>query len=660
LTTLPLHVHAGLTYRADIDGMRALAVIAVVLYHGWPTWFQGGFVGVDIFFVISGYLITSIILAQLQAGTFTIGGFYLRRIRRIFPALILVLLATLAFGWAVLLHAEWRQLGTHALAGAGFVSNFVLWHEAGYFDNAGITKPLLHLWSLGVEEQYYIAWPLILRAASALRWRFAWIAAALFTASLAACLLMADTDPVAAFFSPFTRFWELSAGGIAAWLHLHHNAGAQRHASLLAWSGALLLLLSFTLITPQSPYPGWRAALPVGGALLLILAGPWTAVNRLLALRPFAATGLISYPLYLWHWPLLSFAHIVRGQKPPAQVKLTLIALACVLAVLTWRLFERPLRAHADRLRVGWTLGAGMSAVALAGLTIGSGRLAERIDSRSAAPYLAALNDSEFPGPALRPLRYDGIVFQKVSSRTSGLTVFIGDSVMQQYAPRIAHALAAEPARFNSVIFAAAGGCAPIENTVRLPQMRFPLCARSTAAAYALAASAQVDTVVVGAAWNGYFSDSQREMLFNDGKVRKAFPDPEAQELAWNALRKSLVRLRAAGKRVFVILQPPAGAAFDPQTMYRGTRLGTIEAVAKIAPFDLADYELKNAAPRARLAAIAAATGAIVIDPAQHLCSGGSCPVLDDAGAPLYTDGIHMRPAYSRRAANFLDQTLEK
>ena len=629
----------------------------MVLYHAWPNWAGAGFVGVDLFFVISGYLITAIILAQLAAGNFSIGGFYLRRVRRIFPALILVLLATLGFGWAVLLHGEFLQLGKHALAGAGFVSNLVLWQEAGYFDNAGVTKPLLHLWSLGVEEQYYIAWPLILWAMAARRWRFAWVALALFAASMAACLLLTDSDPAAAFFSPLTRFWELMAGGVAAWLAQERGAAA-RHASAVSLAGALLLLLAFTLITPQSLFPGGWALLPVGGAFLLIHAGPAGLVNRALAWRPLAAIGLVSYPLYLWHWPLLSFAHIVLGHKPPALLKLALIALACLLALLTWRLLELPLRARPARSKAAWPLGAGMAAVALAAFGVSSGVLRERIAPGSAAPYLAALNDSDFPGPALTPLRHDGVVFQAMRSGAPGLTVFLGDSVMQQYGPRIAQALAADPARFNSVIFATAGGCAPIAHTVRLPLMRFPLCRRSTAAAYALAASAPVDTVVIGAAWNGYFSSSQREMLYDDGVMRLAFPDPQAQDLAWQALDASVARLRAAGKRVFLVLQPPAGAAFDPQTMYRGTRFGAIEALPAIAPFDLAGYQVRNAAPRARLAAIARSNGAVLIDPARYLCSSAACPVLDAQGAPLYTDSVHMRPAYSRRAASFLDQTL--
>ncbi|RSZ55584.1 acyltransferase [Massilia atriviolacea] len=639
--------------------MRALAVIAVIAFHAWPTWFAGGFVGVDIFFVISGFLITSILLGQLEKGSFSIADFYVRRIRRIFPALSVVMLATLAFGWMTLLQGEFRQIGKHAVAGTVFVSNLVLWNEAGYFDNDGITKPFLHLWSLGVEEQFYILWPLILWLVFSRKLRFLWVAGVIFLISMSANLLLVSSHPVAAFFSPLTRFWELMAGGVVSYLHLHHAQRFERYGTALSLAGAVLLGLAFWLTNEQSAFPGWWALLPVGGACLLILAGKDGLLNRLLLGRRLpVAIGLISYPLYLWHWPLLSYGHIVYGQKPPMAVKLALVAAGFVLAWLTYRLVEIPLRERRDRSRVTWSLGMGMVAIAVLGLAIGTSVLRERIDTHGAQPYLAALNDSQFPGPTLAPLRYEGVVFQKAASRGPGLTVFLGDSVMQQYGPRIEHAVASDPARFSSVIFATAGGCPPIEHTVRLPQIRFPLCPRTVKAAYALANSPEVDTVVLGAAWYGYFNAGQHELLFNKDGVQKAFPAQDAQELAYQSLQASIATLRANGKRVFLVLQPPAGAAYDPQSMYTGSRFGAIAPLPEVPAFDLADFRRRNAAPLARLSAIAAGTGAIVIEPAQSMCKDNLCPVLDDSGAPVYTDSIHMRPAYSRRAASFLDPTM--
>ncbi|MDQ1817451.1 acyltransferase family protein [Massilia sp. CCM 9210] len=642
-----------------MDGMRALAVIAVIVFHAWPTWFAGGFVGVDIFFVISGFLITSILISQLDKGKFSIADFYVRRIRRIFPALTVVMLATLAFGWVILLRGEFQQIGKHAVAGTLFVSNLVLWNEAGYFDNDGITKPFLHLWSLGVEEQFYILWPLILWLVFSRKLRFLWVAGVIFVISMSANLLLVSDHPVAAFFSPLTRFWELMAGGVVAYLHLHHPQRFERHGTALSLGGALLLGLAFWLTNAQSVFPGWWAMLPVGGACMLILAGKNALLNRLvLGRRLPVAIGLISYPLYLWHWPLLSYGHIIYGQKPPLDVKLVLVGAGFVLAYLTWRLVEIPLRERRERSRVTWSLGLGMVAIAVLGLTIGTSLLRERIDTHGAEPYLAALNDSQFPGPTLAPMRYDGVVFQKAASRGPGLTVFLGDSVVQQYSPRIEHVVAGDPARFSSVIFATAGGCPPIEHTVRLPQFRFPLCPKTVKAAYALANSPEVDTVVLGAAWYGYFNIGQHELLYEKGAIKKTFPAADAQELAYASLRASIANLRKNGKRVFLVLQPPSGSAFDPQSMYTGSRFGAIAPVPKVPAFDLADYRQRNAAPLARLTAIAADTGAIVIEPARFMCKGNVCPVLDETGSPLYTDTIHMRPAYSRRAASFLDPAI--
>jgi peptidoglycan/LPS O-acetylase OafA/YrhL len=216
-------------YRADIDGLRAVAVLVVVFFHMFPKWLKGGFVGVDIFFVISGFLISSIILSNLENGTFSFRAFYARRIKRIFPALIIILMTSFALGWlCVLLAAEFKQLGEHMAAGAGFVSNLVLWKEAGYFDNAAEAKPLLHLWSLGVEEQFYIVWPLLLWLIHRLKLNFLYVTLAILIFSFAINVGIATHDTVSAFYSPLSRFWELFLGGSLAYVTLHKPKWALR------------------------------------------------------------------------------------------------------------------------------------------------------------------------------------------------------------------------------------------------------------------------------------------------------------------------------------------------------------------------------------------------------------------------------------------------
>jgi peptidoglycan/LPS O-acetylase OafA/YrhL len=660
LTAVPANRHAA-GYRPDIDGLRAVAVLAVVLYHGWPNFFPGGFIGVDIFFVISGYLITSILVSELEHGRFHILGFYSRRIRRIFPALLLVLAATLAFGWVVLLPAEFRQIGKHVAGGGAFVSNLVLWNEAGYFDNLASTKPLLHLWSLGIEEQFYVLWPLLLWLVYRRRINFFVLIGLVFLLSMAANLTLVRSDVTAAFYSPASRFWELMAGGIGAQLSLHHRAWPAPGRQLASAAGALLLAAGFVLIRPQDAFPGWWALLPVAGAFLLIMAGPHALLNRrVLAARPTVFVGLVSYPLYLWHWPLLSFGYIVNGDKPALLARVALIGAAFVLAVLTYRLVELPLRRLRGHRRLARRLAGGMGAAVLAGVLVTAGTIRERIDPHGAEVYLNALNDSDFPGPSFTPLRYQNMLFQKVGSRAPGLTVFLGDSVVQQYGPYVEQAIASAPDKFNSVVFATAGNCPPIRHAKPLPQVRYPLCPPTVDAGYAFAGRPEVDTVVIGAAWYGYFLGSGRDLLYDDGQVQLQFPDPRARESAWRSLQGDVAALKRKGKRVFLLLQPPMGPAFDPRNMITGSRLASIRPLPKIEPVRLDRFLADNAAPHDRLVRIAQETGAELIDPTRFLCTDNLCPVLGPDGAPVYTDSMHMRPGFSRAAAGYLGRTLAR
>jgi peptidoglycan/LPS O-acetylase OafA/YrhL len=356
-------------YRPDIDGLRAFAVLAVIAYHAFPNTLKGGFIGVDVFFVISGYLIGGIILKGLKEGTFTFRNFYARRIRRIFPALIVVLAATLVFGWFALVPDEYEALGKHVFGGASFISNFLLWRESGYFDVEAKAKPLLHLWSLGIEEQFYIFFPPLLYCCAKKHLRAAPVIIALCFLSFLDNVYLYRTDAVADFYSPFARVWEPLAGaalraleqrpeGLSAFLRLDAlRAGTLFErmppndgrilGQVCAALGAFFLALGLLFAGDTSLWPGPRALLPVTGAALLIAAGPRAPVNRLFLSNRFAVgIGLVSYPLYLWHWPLLSCAHIINGGLP-ADTRLLRVGLVCasfVLATATHVLVERPIR----------------------------------------------------------------------------------------------------------------------------------------------------------------------------------------------------------------------------------------------------------------------------------------------------------------------------
>ena len=356
-------------YRPDIDGLRAVAVLAVVAFHAFPNWVRGGFIGVDVFFVISGYLISTIIFENLDKGTFSFTEFYARRIRRIFPALLLVLIACFAFGWFALLADEYKQLGKHIAAGAGFISNFALWNEAGYFDNSAETKPLLHLWSLGIEEQFYIVWPLLLWFAWKRKFNLLTITIVVAIASFVLNIKGIKHDMVATFYSPQTRFWELLSGSLLAWVTLYkkdtfsninfkldywlsrisytekQEADGKRLSNILSFIGLLLLVYGFWRINKELSFPGKWALVPVLGAVLIITAGSKAWVNRTILSNKIAVWfGLISFPLYLWHWPILSFARIVEGEIPSRNIRIVAVVLSILLAWLTYKLIERPLR----------------------------------------------------------------------------------------------------------------------------------------------------------------------------------------------------------------------------------------------------------------------------------------------------------------------------
>jgi peptidoglycan/LPS O-acetylase OafA/YrhL len=371
-------------YRADIDGLRAIAVLFVVGFHAFPDWLRGGFVGVDIFFVISGYLISSIIISNLSKNSFSFSEFYIRRINRIFPALIIILIVFYALCWFALIANEYKQLGKHIAGAAGFVSNFVLWNENGYFNNAADTKPLLHLWTLGIEEQFYLIWPLFLWFAWKLRFNLLAIVIIVAGISFYLNIRNVHSDTVATFYSPQTRFWELMIGSILAYftsrnLRPSHLAtqifssksekyGAKNTAQTIdtlvgnmqAFLGGFLIVIALLLVTEEKAYPGWWALLPTVGTCFIIAAGQHAWLNRkLLSPRIVVWFGLISYPLYLWHWPLLSLARILDSGTPSVGIRIAIVGVSTMLAWLTYMLIEKPIRYGTYR---------SFSAVALVGL----------------------------------------------------------------------------------------------------------------------------------------------------------------------------------------------------------------------------------------------------------------------------------------------------
>lgn len=368
-------------YRREIDGLRAVAVLPVVLFHAGMPGLGGGFIGVDVFFVISGYLITGLIAEDMAAGRFSIRRFYERRARRIIPALAVVLLATLAAGWALMLPTAFRQLGESASATALFLANVHFWQGVGYFDAEAAYRPLLHMWSLAVEEQFYLLFPLLF----GLGWRRlgqGGLMAALLVAAGASLWLAgwgAVNEPLANYYFPFSRFWELLAGSLVA---LGERRWGRRGNGALAGLGLGLVLLSYTLFDERTAYPALPTLVPVLGTVLVLgfgRAGTWVA--RGLSLRPAVAVGLISYSLYLWHQPVLVFGRIGAGGELTLPATLALVALMAGLSAASWRFVEQPVR-HASRPVL-------LRALAVSALVAGLGVLASQF-SEASLRYLRA------------------------------------------------------------------------------------------------------------------------------------------------------------------------------------------------------------------------------------------------------------------------------
>ncbi|ECH0840765.1 acyltransferase [Salmonella enterica subsp. enterica] len=340
-----------LKYRPDIDGLRAIAVLSVVIFHYFPSVLPGGFVGVDIFFVISGYLITSIILKSASSNSFSYVEFYKRRILRIFPALSIVLISCLIIGWLFFFQDDYKSLGKHVFSGAFFISNLTLWSESGYFDSQSYLKPLLHLWSLGIEEQFYILWPIVillcLKSKCSKR-NILISCAAIFIASYTISVSTMAYEGGANYYSPASRFWELMAGAIIATLRfMGINTSVSKSMSLL---GVIIITLSIALIDEKMAFPGYVAIIPVIGSSLIVASnGNDCLTSKILSFKPIVSIGLISYPLYLWHWPVYSFYRSIFSDSPSTNELLILMVLSLALAILTYFILENPLRHSAKR-----------------------------------------------------------------------------------------------------------------------------------------------------------------------------------------------------------------------------------------------------------------------------------------------------------------------
>jgi peptidoglycan/LPS O-acetylase OafA/YrhL len=479
----------GTGYRPDIDGLRAVSILLVIVFHAFPPAVSGGFVGVDVFFVISGFLITRLIVSEVSSQTFSLRGFYARRVRRIFPALICVLIFTYLAGWFVLLPNDFAALGKNICSSAAFIFNLTQIRSAGYFGSDASSNPLLHIWSLGIEEQFYIFWPLFIAATLAGR-RFRLAISGIALASFAINLAFTGSWPEFAFYSPLSRGWELLAGGMLSVRPRRGSHGAFDNQKSLA--GICLIIGGAALLDQTSPYPGWNALLPVIGAVLLIDA-PGSLINRrFLSAGPMVQLGLISYPLYLWHWPLLSYLSILRNGVPNLLENLGAVIVAVVFSWATYRFVEIPIRKSRYPVR---SLALGMIVVGITGAgTMLAGGIGFRFPAEIRDIAALSPNDNRgFRTPCFLE-EADASAFNEtcVEQGTAPLVFLWGDSTAASLYPGLDQAR--EKHHFRIAQFTTAA-CAPVV----APDRR---CGEVNTAAINFVRSSRPAVVLMQAMWN--------------------------------------------------------------------------------------------------------------------------------------------------------------
>lgn len=639
-------------YRPDVDGLRAVAILAVLAYHASHLLLPGGYVGVDVFFVISGYLITGILLRDLAAGQFSIATFYKRRVRRIFPALVTVLAFCWIAGWFALLPDEFKQLGKHIGSAAIFISNLVLYKEAGYFDVASDLKPLAHLWSLGVEEQFYIAWPLMMLAAWHWQRGVMRLLLALFAISIVGNLVLTHMNSAFAFFMPMTRFWELMAGGLLAYAERywpHRLPARQAVRNAMSALGLTLIVAACVGFTKFDAFPGWRAMVPVAGALLMIAAGPQSGVNKhLLANRAMVWIGLISYPLYLWHWPLLSYARIVESGEPAHWIKAVAVAISVLLAWLTYRFIERPLRfgALGKRSRSLLWLVLALVALALLGLLteLRQGMPRTRQLDLPMAQDMEPLDTFRATLPKCdAALGLGDLQWCYLSREGAPTAALFGDSHADAFFP----GLVLEDRQRNWMLVGHSS-CPPLKDVESTFREHPDSCReKNDRALEMLAASPNIRTVVLSALGGFYMGESYSPQ--HTGKVDPAnwrlqsTHDDEAgssaAEVYYEGMARTIRTLERVGKQVIVMRDVP-GIDFWPVACMKRPFTLTTPTEKKSCAMDRAKLERLNAQYHGVLDALAKAYPHVLFyDGFAPLCDAQQC--YGGKGDTLYYRDTH-------------------
>jgi peptidoglycan/LPS O-acetylase OafA/YrhL len=593
-------------YRADIDGLRALAIVPVVLFHAGVPGFDGGYIGVDIFFVISGFLITTVLVREIDQGDFSLLRFYERRARRILPALMAMIAVVLGISAWVFLPSDLEKMPASAMAATFFYSNHHLFATVGYFDAATDTKPLLHTWSLAVEEQFYIIFPLLLAliARAAAHRRRAILAGLLLISFMSAVVTQGGEDGYA-FYLLAPRAWELLIGALVA-LSPMRQAG-QRWRDGVASLGLGTICFAVASYSKATIFPGVTALAPVLGAAAILYSGPTTLVARVLSARPLVGIGLISYSLYLWHWPLIAFTEYLRDEKLSGWWSVAAVVASLCIAGLSWRWIEKPFRdpnRFSRKAIFGWS-GAGMAAVGAASLAL---VMVGGWPSRFTAEQLRFVAAHGDISPQ-RAACHTAVAEQALPYCTLG-NVSNPDSAMwsDSHGVEYAYAMAALPSRAGrGLLQMTHSGCPPVADY----SIAVPRCDRENASAFQrITTDARIRTVYLAGYW-----------------LHVAETQPPAY---WHAFERTIAKLVTSGRRVVIIGPAPAYPFDVPRALAHGNHRAGMKRSELV----------RRTAPLRAIARRWQARGVVFVDVSDSFCGPSDC-ALERHGAPLLFDAHH-------------------
>jgi peptidoglycan/LPS O-acetylase OafA/YrhL len=625
---LPLPVHRErIEYRPDIDGLRAVAVVPVILFHLGVPYLGGGYIGVDVFFVISGFLITSLIAPEVTQDKFSVLKFYERRIRRIFPALFVMTACTLPLAFALLLPTALRHYGESLVGMTLFASNFVFWHEAGYFDAGSHSKPLLHTWSLAVEEQFYIFFPLLLLLLGRLaKNRQKLVLAGLGLGSLAWSVWLVSRDPTAAFYGPHVRAWELLAGCLLA-LSARPNLGVVV-SNIGAAMGLGLILYAVFGFTSTTPFPGWNALFPVAGTALVIRFGnhsTWLA-GPLLRAGPTVFIGKVSYSAYLWHWPIIVFStyYLVRDLNPWEMVAAGLITFT--LSIASWCWIEQPARTvRISRIGIFAAAGAAIAMLLPVGLAAHAARgFPGRflIDPEPLGVEAYGVDVCHLWRKPASAWNEATCTFQSPAHTAAPKVILWGDSFAAHYFPGL---LVLQKTVPFTLIHASMSSCAPLPRSKDEARLATVECDAFNERIFALIQHEKPNLVIFAGRWDYGLSLRARERI--------AFV---------------LSHLKADGIQVIVVGESPVFSTSIPQTFVMNKIRGIHDTAFKPENTFRTDPTLRK---------LSNDNDAQFFSPHPFLCTSMRCKIFD--GQLLYWDEAHFSVHGSTRMVGIMAPLLK-